>query len=269
MNALATSRHRMRPGRTRGPAALAVLFALAAAAGCSRLASIGQPPEFSAPPDTVILASAPRNDPAAADQIAVARLPAPAEAARGPVAGASLWASGRASLLGDRRAQRRGDILTVVIEIDDEASISNATSRNRSASEDLSVTSLLGLPKLVNDATGVDLANAAQLSSGSGTSGDGSVRRAEEVTLRLAATVIDVLPNGHFVIAGTQEIRVNYELRDLTVRGVIRPEDISRANEITYDKVAQARVSYGGRGVISDVQQPRYGQQLADIILPF
>ena len=95
------------------------------------------------------------------------------------------------------------------------------------------------------------------------------MRRAEEVTLRLAATVIDVLPNGHFIIIGSQEIRVNYELRDLTVKGVIRPEDISRANEITYDKIAQARVSYGGRGVISDVQQPRYGQQIADIILPF
>ena len=260
---------RRREAAKRLSCSLALIAAPMVAANCARLASIGQPPEFSPPPEPVILATSPQMIAPAGDQIVAASLPPPAEPPRGPVAGASLWAAGRASLLGDRRAQRTGDIVTVVIEIDDEASISNATSRNRSASEDLSVTSLLGLPKVVSDATGVDLNNAAQLSSGSGTSGDGSVRRAEEVTLRLAATVIDVLPNGHFIIVGSQEIRVNYELRDLTVRGVIRPEDISRANEITYDKIAQARVSYGGRGVISDVQQPRYGQQIAVIILPF
>ena len=154
-------------------------------------------------------------------------------------------------------------------EIDEEAAISNATQRRRNADEAMNVGALLGLPDLVSDLTGISLDPGADLSSSSASSGDGSVRRNEEITLRLAATVTDVLPNGHFVIVGNQEVRVNFELRDLRVHGVIRPEDISRANEITYDKIADARVSYGGRGQITDVQQPRYGQQIADIILPF
>lgn len=251
---------------------IAVCIALS---GCSRIAGIGSAPEFTpaggnADQHAIAPARVAIATPASEEALLARRAtyqPASVDAAlpRGP----SLWRAGRASLLGDRRAQRRGDILTVVIEVDEEASISNATDRSRSANEDLGVSALLGLPKLVNDAIGVDLSNAAQVSSGSGTSGDGSVRRKEELTLRLAATVVDVLPNGHFIIVGSQEIRVNFELRDLTVRGVIRPEDISRTNEITYDKIADARVSYGGRGIISDVQQPRYGQQLADIILPF
>lgn len=254
---------------------IAVIAAICAAS-CDRIASIGQAPEFSpvganvakpavAEARVAVATPVARRAPA----IAAAHTAPPGGAAPDLVSRASLWAGGRSSLLGDRRAQGRGDILTVVIEIDDEASISNATSRTRSANEDLSVSALLGLPKVVSDALGIDLSDAARLTSGSGSAGDGSVSRAEEVTLRLAATVVDVLPNGHFAIIGSQEIRVNYELRDLTVHGVIRPEDISRANEITYDKIADARVSYGGRGVISDIQQPRYGQQIADIILPF
>ena len=97
----------------------------------------------------------------------------------------------------------------------------------------------------------------------------GSVRRNEKLTLRVAATVLDVLPNGVLAISGSQELRVNFELRELLVTGLVRPADISRQNEVTYDKIASARVSYGGRGQISDVQQPRIGQQVADILLPF
>ena len=108
-----------------------------------------------------------------------------------------------------------------------------------------------------------------QLDSSGSSGGDGSVSRQEELTLRVAATVMEVLPNGVLSIQGTQEVRVNFELRELLVSGYIRPADISRQNEITYDKIAAARISYGGRGQITDVQQPRIGQQIADIILPF
>ena len=105
--------------------------------------------------------------------------------------------------------------------------------------------------------------------SSSGSSGSGTTRRQEEIALRVAATVVDILPNGHLVVLGSQEVRVNFELRDLQVAGIVRPEDISRRNEITYDKIAGARIIYGGRGQITDVQQPRYGQQMLERVLPF
>lgn len=245
-----------------------MLVCVAGIAACSRIENIGQPPPLTQ-------AGAVGGDPVtvAPERVEIATpvyLPPPTPPpAKTPVQSASLWRSGPTSLFGDRRAQGRGDILTVVIEIDEEASISNATQRSRNANEALAVGALLGLPDLVSDLTGVSTDPAADLSSSSQSSGDGSVQRTEEITLRLAATVTDVLPNGHFIIVGSQEVRVNFELRDLRVHGVIRPEDISRSNEITYDKIADARISYGGRGQITDVQQPRYGQQVADIVLPF
>ncbi len=184
---------------------------------------------------------------------------------------ASLWTGDRTSLLGDRRAMQRGDILTVVIEIDDSAEISNSTQRSRGASESLGVPNLFGLPQRLDTElpTGASTADAVGLDSSSSSNGDGSVSRNEQLTLRVAATVVDVLPNGVLSIEGNQEVRVNFELRELLVSGFVRPADISRQNEITYDKIASARVSYGGRGQITDVQQPRIGQQILDHVLPF
>ncbi len=184
---------------------------------------------------------------------------------------ASLWSGDETSLFGDRRAYSTGDILTVMVEIDDEAEISNTTSRSRSAQENLGVPQLLGIPQRRNSALpeGASLDNAVELGSSSASQGNGSVRRNEKLTLRIAATVVDVLPNGVLRIEGTQEVRVNFELRELFVSGFVRRADITRQNEITYDKMASARISYGGRGQISDVQQPRIGQQVLDAILPF
>ncbi len=184
---------------------------------------------------------------------------------------ASLWRADRDSLLGDRRAMRQGDILTVRIEIDEEAQISNSSSRSRSGSDSMGIPQLLGLPQRLNDRLpdGASLADAVSVKSSSASGGDGSVSRKEELTLRVAATVREVLPNGVLAIEGSQQVRVNFELRELLVTGYVRPEDISRQNEITYDKIAAARISYGGRGHISDMQQPRYGQQVLDMVLPF
>lgn len=237
---------------------LPFLVLLMSASGCARLSEVGQTPDFTpirtglehramAQPDTEL--------------VAMASLPA----------GPSLWNSGRQSLLGDRRASRQGDIMTVVIEIDDSAEISNRTQRSRSGAESLQVPSLLGFPEIAEGflPEGADFDNAANTSSTSSSSGDGSVRRDEKLTLRVAATIVDVLQNGVLRIRGSQEVRVNFEIRELLVDGYVRPEDISRQNEITYDKIASARISYGGRGQITDVQQPRYGQQVADILLPF
>lgn len=228
-------------------------------ASCGRLADVGRAPAFS-PLEGSYQHHAMYSTP----------LPEVADPS-GPSDASSLWTGGTKSLFGDRRAARRGDILTVVVEIDDNAAISNSTDRSRSGSERMGIPSLFGLPQRIDegDTNGATLAEAVDLSSDSSFQGDGSVSRSEVLTLRIAATVVEELPNGVLRVEGQQEVRVNNELRELILTGYIRPIDISRQNEITYDKIAGARVSYGGRGQITDVQQPRYGQQIADIVLPF
>ena len=199
-------------------------------------------------------------------------MPVPISAsALGPSAHASLWTGARGSLLGDRRAMQRGDIMTVVIEIDDRAEISNSSDRSRSASQQAAVPQLLGIPQRIDRILpdGASSAALVDLSSQSSASGDGTVRRNERLTLRVAVTITDVLPNGVLAIVGQQEVRVNFELRELVVSGYVRPEDITRQNEITYDKIASARISYGGRGHITNMQQPRIGHQLLEKVLPF
>lgn len=180
---------------------------------------------------------------------------------------ASLWTRGRGSLLGDRRAMKSGDILTVVIEIDDKAEISNSSARSRSGSETMGIGAFFGLPERIPG--GDKLNPAVELSSASKANGQGTISRNEKLTLRIAATVVGIQPNGVLAIEGIQQVRVNNEMRQLMISGYVRPEDISRQNEITYDKIASARISYGGRGQISDVQQARYGQQIVGAVLPF
>lgn len=238
---------------------LAVILALA---GCTPGSEIGRAPEFNSDRTgqdftAMMTEGMPRDilPPAQPETVAVA----------------SLWTGDRGSLLGDRRAINRGDILTVVIEIDDSAAINNSTDRSRSGSQEMSVPQLFGLPQRLQGRLpeGATVSPAVDLGSASQFEGAGSVRRNEQLELRVAATIVNVLPNGVLEIAGTQEVRVNFELRELLVTGFVRPADISRQNEVTYDKIASARISYGGRGQISDMQQPRYGQQAAESVLPF
>lgn len=240
-------------------AGLLGLCAVLCTTGCARIKNVGQEPAFQAPQN-------------GDEHLAMMRVPLPAKTqSTKPSTQASLWRSDRQSLLGNQRAQQIGDIVTVVIEIDERAEISNASSRSRSGDESLSIPSLLGIPQRINEILpdGASLDPAVSTSSTSSSSGNGSVSRNEKFSLRVAATVVDVLQNGVLSIQGSQEVRVNFELRELLVSGYVRPADISRQNEITYDKIAAARISYGGRGQITDVQQPRYGQQVADIVLPF
>ncbi|WP_170601025.1 flagellar basal body L-ring protein FlgH [Ruegeria arenilitoris] len=236
-----------------------LLLAILSLSACGRLDHLGKPPSLSPTTETP-------------EHVAMLwpGLPLHTQSQRA-VDGASLWSGGQQSLLGDQRAIKKGDILTVVIELDEKAEISNDTNRSRGSSEDLKVPGLLGLPQRTAKhlPDGASLDEAVSIDSASVSKGKGSVKRKEKLTLRVAATVIDVLPNGVLSISGTQELRVNFELRELLVSGYVRPQDISRQNEITYDKIASARVSYGGRGQITDVQQPRYGQQVLDALLPF
>ncbi|MCF3973420.1 flagellar basal body L-ring protein FlgH [Paracoccus salsus] len=233
-----------------------ILLALGA---CSRAANIGQPPTLTSPRDSE-------------EFIAMTNPPLeiPVDSGR-PEAAASLWAGTTSSLISDRRAATRGDILTVTIQIDDRAEISNSSGRSRAADDNVSLSQMAGIPQRLGDKLpeGASFDNLAEASSSSSYKGSGNISRRDKLTLRVAATVIDRLPNGTLQIEGTQEVRVNYELRELTVSGFVRPADIDRNNEIQYDRIAGARISYGGRGQITDVQQPRYGQQIADILLPY
>lgn len=236
-------------------ASFSVLMVLSA---CSSTNEIGKPPSFNPAVETVEHSA-----------MISPGLPLRVEEKR-LVDRASLWSGTRQSLLGDRRALQRGDILTVVVDVDEKAEISNASDRSRSGSEDFGVPEFLGFPqRLGNRLPGANPDSLIGINTSSTSGGDGSVKRKEKLTLRVAATVVDVLPNGVLSISGSQELRVNFELRELLVTGYVRPADISRQNEITYDKIASARVSYGGRGQITDVQQPRYGQQILDAVLPF
>lgn len=236
-----------------------LMVAVLAVAGCGKLEQVGRAPEFTGLEGT--------------DQhyaMYSANLPEDA-AAETNGDGSSLWSGGTDSLFGDRRAAQRGDILTVVIEIDDSASISNSTGRSRNGKVNGGVSDLLGIPEKLDEAlpAGASMSDAVSMDSSSTFKGQGSVARKEKLTLRIAATVVEELPNGVLRIEGQQEVRVNFEMRELIVTGYVRPNDISRQNEITYDKIAGARIAYGGRGQITDVQQPTYGQQVADIVMPF
>ena len=238
---------------------LPLTLCLMAVTACGRVADVGQVPDMTAPHATPEFQA-----------MAEPVMPL-AQGTLRPDTAASLWAGQQSSLVGDRRAGGRGDILTVVIEIDDRAEIQNSSGRSRASSESVGIPQMMGLPQRIDEhlPEGASMAELASAKGASTFKGAGNISRRDKLTLRVAATVIDTLPNGVLHIQGSQEVRVNYEVRELTVSGFVRPTDISRDNEVAYDRIAGARISYGGHGQISDVQQPRYGQQLADIVLPY
>ena len=238
---------------------VAATLSLASCTTIDKLNAVGQPP-----------AMTPIIDPRDRNGDRVVTMPMPRQEAVAHQAN-SLWAAGARSFFKDQRATKIGDIVTVQIDISDKAEVSNATSRSRKSDETANLTSLLGLEQLPGQVlpNGYDPEAAIKLGSDSSTDGQGSVNRKEKVELTVAAIVTQVLSNGNLVLEGHQEVRINFELRDLSVSGIVRPEDISAMNEVKHTQMAEARISYGGRGQITDVQQPRYGQQVVDILFPF
>jgi flagellar L-ring protein FlgH len=183
----------------------------------------------------------------------------------------SLWRTGARAFFGDQRARNIGDILTVSIRIDDSAQTSNTTNRSRTNDISGGVTNFFGLENSLGRAFpgGFDPQNLVGLEGSSNANGTGSVSRSERVDLTIAAVVTDILSNGNLVIQGRQEVRTNREVRELTVAGIVRPEDISSANTIAHTQIAEARISYGGRGDISRVQATPAAQSLVERFSPF
>jgi flagellar L-ring protein FlgH len=248
------------------PGRAVTLFGLALAAsslgGCGaadRLAGVGKPPVLSA-----------IEDPTAQPGYKPVRMPMPDPQ---PVAFASnsLWRQGSRAFFKDQRAAVVGDIMTVRVRVTDRAQLDNSTRRSRTNAEGFGAENLFGfeteVAKILPEGTKAEA--LVNLDSSSKSEGAGSVRRAEQLVTNVAAVVTQVLPNGNLVIEGKQEIRVNFEVRELIVAGIVRPEDVEADNTIDSTKIAQARIAYGGRGQITDVQQPRYGQQVMDVLLPF
>ena len=192
-------------------------------------------------------------------------MPAAAAASYNPN---SLWRNGSRAFFKDQRAHQVGDILTVQVNITDKAIIANETQRSRDTKEDSGIDNFFGKSKvpIVNSAVPTRIFTSDSTTQ---MDGKGSVNRSEALQTNVAAVVTQVLPNGNLVVEGRQEIRVNFEIRELIVAGIVRPEDIQSDNTIDSSKIAQARIAYGGRGQLTDVQQPRYGQQVLDVILPF
>ena len=237
--------------------ALLTSSALSSCAAIDRLKNIGEQPKLSA-----------IDNPTAAPGYKPVQMPMPA-AAPASYNPNSLWRSGARAFFKDQRAHQVGDILTVQVNITDKAIIANETQRSRTNTEDSGITDFLGSKTIPNPAKAILPGRILTADSTASSDGKGSVNRSEALQTNVAAVVTQVLPNGNLVVEGKQEIRVNFEVRELVVAGIVRPEDIQSDNTIDSSKIAQARIAYGGRGQINDVQQPRYGQQVMDVILPF
>jgi flagellar L-ring protein FlgH len=232
-------------------AALLLGASLSACSALDRFENIGEAPKLSAVGNP-------------AGQQIVAEIPRPAPITH---VNNSLWQPGAQSFFHDPRAMHIGDVITVNVSVTDTAKLQNTTSRSRTNSENAGMTNLFGLEKALPPS--IDPTSLVKLGSDNSNVGVGSIQRAESISMTLAALVAQVLPNGNLVIDGHQQVRVNNELRDMRLSGIVRREDITQDNTVNLSQIAEARVAYGGQGTMSDVQQPRYGSQLLDIILPW
>jgi flagellar L-ring protein precursor FlgH len=257
--ALSPSEPRLRSNRARLLRTVALLSIFSAVTGCSavdRLSQIGETPKLNAIENPT---AQPGYKPVSMP------MPKPETVSYNPN---SLWRNGSRSFFKDQRAHQIGDLLTVTVNITDSANFANETQRDRTTKEDSGITDFIGSQTI----TQANKILPGRLLTSDGTSqydGKGSIQRQETLQTNVAAVVTQVLPNGNLVVEGKQEIRVNFEVRELIVAGIVRPEDIQSDNTIDSSKIAQARISYGGRGQINDIQQPRYGQQVMDVLLPF
>jgi flagellar L-ring protein precursor FlgH len=229
---------------------------LAGCAALDRIAILGEPPPLSSIDNpTTQPGYKPVHMP----------MPTPQPASYSPN---SLWRNGSRAFFKDQRAHQVGDILTVKVKFADKATLENETSRSRKNTENSGIDDFFGKSKVPIMNTPVPT-RIFKADSDASSDGKGSIDRKEELSTNVAAVITQLLPNGNLVVEGRQEVRINFEVRELIVAGIVRPEDVESDNTIDSTKIAQARIAYGGRGQITDVQQPRYGQQVLDVLLPF
>ena len=224
---------------------------LSACSALDRMENIGEAPKLAA-----------LGNPAGAQMVTEIPRPAPITHPNN-----SLWQPGAQSFFHDPRAMRIGDVITVNVSVADTAKLQNSTSRSRTNTENAGMDNLFGLEKALPSS--ISPGSLVKLGSDNSNVGTGSIQRAESINMTLAALVAQVLPNGNLVIDGHQQVRVNNEMRDMRLSGIVRREDITQDNTVNLSQIAEARVAYGGQGTMSDVQQPRYGSQLLDILLPW
>lgn len=237
----------------------AILLLACLLSGCgllSRLSEVGRDPEMT-----------PTADPTKEPTWRPVSLPMPA-AEPTPNEANALWRSGSRAFFKDQRAAAVGDIVTVLVNMNDAANLKNVTSTQRTSGENAGMANFFGLETMLPKSI-ADPSKLLNLSSGNNNTGTGQIQRNEAVTLRLAGLITQVLPNGNLVVAARQEFMVNGELRELRVTGVIRPQDIASDNTVLHDRMAEARIAYGGRGQLTDIQKARWGQQMMDVLLPF
>jgi flagellar L-ring protein FlgH len=238
---------------------LAPALAFLLLGGCgslSRLSEVGRAP-----------AMTPTSDPTKDPTWRPVSMPMPA-AEPTPNEANSLWRSGSRAFFKDQRAAQVGDIVTILVAMNDTANMKNATSGTRSSAENGGMANFFGMQTLLPKSI-ADPSKILGVNSSNNNAGTGQIQRNETVTVRLAGVVTQVLPNGNLVVEARQEFRVNNELRELKVTGVIRPQDIASDNTVLHDRMAEARITYGGRGELTEVQHARWGQQLMDILLPW
>jgi flagellar L-ring protein precursor FlgH len=238
---------------------LVPVLACLALSGCgslTRLSEVGRAPSLT-----------PTADPTKEPTWRPVSMPMPAREPT-PNEANALWRAGSRAFFKDQRAAQVGDIVTILVAMNDTANLKNATTTTRTSAENGSLASFFGLqaqlPKTITDPSKI-----LNVGSSNNNGGSGQIQRNEAVTVRLAGVVTQVLPNGNLVISARQEFLVNHELRELQVTGVIRPQDIASDNTVLHDRMAEARITYGGRGELTEVQHTRWGQQLLDILLPF
>ncbi|HEY5301372.1 MAG TPA: flagellar basal body L-ring protein FlgH [Acetobacteraceae bacterium] len=237
-------------------AAVALLLGFSGCDTLQQLSEVGRPPALS-----------PTQDPTRTPGWQPVTMPMPAPQSA-PSEGDSLWRPGSRAFFKDQRASRVGDLVTVLVSMNDQATLKNATTATRTSAENAGLPNLFGLETLLAHVP-MNPSSLVSASSSNSNVGAGQVQRSESVTVRLAGVVTQVLPNGNLVVMAHQQFRADSELRDLRVSGVIRPEDIASDNTIQSDRMAEARIAYGGRGELTAVQTPRVGQQLMDIVMPW